>query len=88
MLGTAGAAERRGRQSQPLRLLPLVRQPSVVGEAVLTEERVLEAIARYFGAFVRAPWRREEGTPVDLAEDAREVLERRLARLATGGSEK
>lgn len=65
-----------------------MRQPSGVGEAVLTEEQVLDTIARHFGAFVRAPWRREEGTPVDLAEDAREVLERRLARLAAGGSEK
>jgi hypothetical protein len=55
---------------------------------VLTEEQVLDTIARHFGAFVRAPWRREEGTPVDLAEDAREVLERRLARLAAGDSEK
>jgi len=65
-----------------------VHQPGAVGEAVLTEEGVLDAIARHFRAFVRAPWRREEGTPVDLAEDAREVLERRLARLAAGGSEK
>jgi hypothetical protein len=54
----------------------------------LTEEGVLEAIARYFRAFVRARCQREEGTPVDLAEDAREVLERPLARLAAGGSEK
>jgi hypothetical protein len=52
------------------------------------EEGMIEAIARHFGTFVRAPWRREEGTPVNLAEDAREVLERRLARLAAGGSEK
>jgi hypothetical protein len=52
------------------------------------KEGVLEAITRHFGTLVRAPWRREEGTPVDLAEDAREVLERRLARLAAGGSEK
>ena len=63
-------------------------QPGAVGEAVLTEEGVLEAIARHFGAFVRAPRRQEEGKPIDLAEDAREVLECRLARLAPGGSEK
>ncbi len=49
---------------------------------------MLEASARHFGAFVRALWRREKGTPFDLAEDTREVLERRLARLAAGGSEK
>jgi hypothetical protein len=65
-----------------------VHQSGAVGEAVLTEEGVLEEVVRRFGAFVRAPWRRVEGILLDLAEDAREVFERQLARLAAGGSEK
>jgi phage terminase small subunit len=48
----------------------------------------LDAIARHLGMFVRAPRRQEDGALADLAEDAREMLARRLARLAAGGSEK
>jgi hypothetical protein len=52
------------------------------------KKAALDAIARHLGMFVRPPRRQEDGTPADLAEDAREVLARRLARLAAGGSEK
>lgn len=52
------------------------------------KKAALDAIARHLGMFVRPPRRREDGAPADLAEDAREVLARRLARLAAGGAEK
>jgi phage terminase small subunit len=50
------------------------------------KKAALDAIARHLGMF--EPARRHEGdTPQDLAEDARDVLARRLARLAAGGVE-
>ncbi len=52
------------------------------------KKAALDAIARHLGMFVRPPKPPDGGTPVDLAEDAREVLARRLARLAAGGAEK
>lgn len=52
------------------------------------KKAALDAIARHLGMFVRPPKRQEEAGPADLAEDAREVLARRLARLAAGGAEK
>jgi phage terminase small subunit len=51
------------------------------------KKAALDAIARHLGMFVRAPQRQDDGSPDDLAEDAREVLARRLARLAAGGAE-
>jgi hypothetical protein len=90
-MGRAGdsGGSRTTRTAEPTSVItPLAHQPGAVDEAVLREEGVLEASARHFGALVRAPWRREKGMPFDLAEDTREVLERRLARLAAGGSEK
>lgn len=51
------------------------------------KKAALDALARHLGLFVPLPQRREEGTSLDLAEDAREVLSRRLARLAAGGAE-
>jgi hypothetical protein len=51
------------------------------------KKAALDAIARHLGMFERGPARAEEGASTDLAEDAREVLARRLARLATGGAE-
>lgn len=52
------------------------------------KKAALNAIARHLGMFAR-PTRRPEGdVPEDPAEDAREVLARRLARLAAGGAEK
>ena len=50
------------------------------------KKAALDAIARHLGMFVRPPQRPEDGAPADLAEDAREVLARRLARLAAGGA--
>jgi hypothetical protein len=52
------------------------------------KKAALDAIARRLGMFVRLPRRQKDDAPTDLAEDAREVLARRLARLAAGGSEK
>lgn len=52
------------------------------------KKAALDAIARHLGMFVQPPRRPEDGAPADLAEDAREVLARRLARLAAGGIEK
>jgi phage terminase small subunit len=44
----------------------------------------LDALARHLGMFPTRPRRRDENAPPDPAEDAREVLARRLARLAAG----
>jgi phage terminase small subunit len=52
------------------------------------KKAALDAIARHLGMFVRPPKSQDGGTPADLAEDAREVLARRLARFAAGGAEK
>jgi Terminase small subunit len=51
------------------------------------KKAALDAIARHLGMFVRPLQRQDDGSPGDLAEDAREVLARRLARLAAGGAE-
>lgn len=51
------------------------------------KKAALDAIARHLGMFVRPPRRQEASATADLAEDAREVLARRLARLAAGGAE-
>lgn len=51
------------------------------------KKAALDAIARHLGMFAPAPGQVEEGASTDLAEDAREVLARRLARLAAGGAE-
>ncbi len=51
------------------------------------KKAALDAIARHLGMFVRPPEQQREGASADLAEDAREVLARRLARLAAGGTE-
>ena len=50
------------------------------------KKSALDAIARHLGMFVHAA-HRPERAPDAVAEDAREVLARRLARLATGGAE-
>jgi hypothetical protein len=52
------------------------------------KKAALDAIARHLGLFVREPRRKESAAPSGLAEDAREVLACRLARLASGSSEK
>ena len=52
------------------------------------KKAALDAIARHLGMFVRPAPRQEDDPSADLAEDAREVLARRLARLAAGGAEK
>jgi phage terminase small subunit len=52
------------------------------------KKAALDAIARHLGMFARPSRRPEDDAPTDLAEDAREVLARRLARLAAGGAEK
>ena len=51
------------------------------------KKAALDAIARHLGMFVRSPRPQESDSPMDLAEDAREVLARRLASLASGGIE-
>jgi hypothetical protein len=51
------------------------------------KKAALDAIARHLGMFVPAARRPEGDAPEDLAEDARDVLARRLARLAAGGAE-
>lgn len=51
------------------------------------KKAALDAIARHLGMFPATPRRREEDAPTDPAEDAREVLARRLARLAAGSAE-
>ncbi len=50
------------------------------------KKAALDAIARHLGMFPPAARRREDDAPDDLAEDAREVLARKLARLAAGGA--
>jgi hypothetical protein len=52
------------------------------------KKAALGAIARDLGMSIQAPRRPEEGTPVDLAEDARELLARQLAHHAAGGCQK
>lgn len=52
------------------------------------KKAALDAIARHLGMFPLAPRRREDEAPPDHAEDAREELARRLARLAAGGAAK
>ncbi len=47
----------------------------------------LDAIARHLGMFPAPPRRRDDAAPPEPAEDPREVLERRLARLAAGTGE-
>ena len=51
------------------------------------KKAALDAIARHLGMFVPSGRRQENDTPGDLLEDARDVLARRLARLAAGGVE-
>jgi hypothetical protein len=51
------------------------------------KKAALDAIARYVGMFGTAARRQEGDTPEDLVEDARDLLARRLARLAAGGAE-
>jgi hypothetical protein len=46
------------------------------------KKAALDAIARYLGMFPPTAKRRDEDKPAEPAEDAREVLERKLARLA------
>jgi hypothetical protein len=52
------------------------------------KKAALDAIARHLGMFVQPLRQQEDGAPANLAEDAREVLARRLARLAAGSAEK
>ena len=47
----------------------------------------LDAIARHLGMFPAPSHRRDDAPPPEPAEDPREVLERRLARLAAGAGE-
>jgi phage terminase small subunit len=54
---------------------------------VYDKKAALDALARHLGLFPAAPKRREANAPADPAEDAREVLARRLARLAAGSRE-
>ena len=51
------------------------------------KKSALDAIARHLGMFVPAPRHEEDGAADDIAEDAREVLRRRLSRLAAGDAE-
>jgi phage terminase small subunit len=51
------------------------------------KKAALDAIARHLGMSITAARHQESDTPEDLAEDARDVLARRLARLAAGGAE-
>jgi hypothetical protein len=48
------------------------------------KKAALDVIARHLGMLPAAPIRREENPAADRAEDAREVLARRLARFAPG----
>jgi Terminase small subunit len=52
------------------------------------KKSALDAIARHLGMFVPSARRRDGDTSEDLAEDARDVLARRLACLAAGGAAK
>ena len=51
------------------------------------KKAALDAIARHLGMFPAPPRRRDDEAPPEPAEDPREVLERRLARLAAGTGE-
>ena len=51
------------------------------------KKAALDAIARHLGMFGLSTRRQEGDTPEDLAEDARDVLARRLACLAARGAE-
>jgi Terminase small subunit len=51
------------------------------------KKAALDAIARHLSMFVPAAPRADGDIPEDLAEDARDELARRLARLAAGGAE-
>jgi len=51
------------------------------------KKAALDAIARHLGMFATVARRPEGDIPENLAEDARDVLARRLARLAAGGVE-
>jgi phage terminase small subunit len=51
------------------------------------KKAALDALARHFGLLVPAPQQRDGNEMTVLAEEAREVLARRLARLAAGGAE-
>jgi phage terminase small subunit len=62
-------------------------RPGTIRVKFYDKKAALDAIARHLGMFPAAP-RRREGTPAaDTAEDAREVLARRLARLAAAENE-
>jgi phage terminase small subunit len=50
------------------------------------KKAALDAIARHLGMFAAPARRRDDAVTPDAAEDAREVLARRLARLAAGGA--
>jgi hypothetical protein len=50
------------------------------------KKAALDAIARHLGMFPPAPHHRDADPPTDLAEDAREELARRLARIAAGSA--
>jgi hypothetical protein len=51
------------------------------------KKAALDAIARHLGMSVTAARHQESDTPEDLAEDARDALARRLARLSAAGAE-
>jgi hypothetical protein len=51
------------------------------------KKAALDAIARHLGMFPAPPRRRDDATPPEDGEDAREVLLRSLARLAAAGAE-
>jgi hypothetical protein len=51
------------------------------------KKAALDAIARHLGMFAPAARRHDGDAPEDVAEDARDVLARRLARLAAAGTE-
>ena len=51
------------------------------------KKAALDAIARHLGMFVPAAREQQDDPAIDDAEDAREVLARRLARLAAGSAE-
>ncbi len=50
------------------------------------KKSAFDAIARHLGMVVPTARRQDRDTSEDLAEDARDVLARRLARLAAGGA--
>ena len=51
------------------------------------KKSALDAIARFLGMFDRVPLRPQDGASPVAAEDPREVIVRRLARLAAGAAE-